>query len=115
MISGLNKNPIFEFTKDYLPRVAVRAAELYKAGLAPRLMFSGGRGNFTQDWDETEAEKFAAVAVKEGVPESAILLENKSSNTGENIMFSYNMLQELQIVPKSVLLVQKPFMERRYK
>jgi len=87
--------------------------ELYKAGLSPRLMFSGGRGNFTRDWDETEADKFAAKAVEMGVPESDILVENESSNTGENIKFSYLILEERNIVPDNVILVQKPFMERR--
>ena len=87
--------------------------ELYKAGLAPRLMFSGGRGNFTRDWDETEADKFAAKAVEMGVPESDILVENESSNTGENIKFSHQILEQRNIVPDNVILVQKPFMERR--
>ena len=37
-------------------RVAKRAAELHAAGLAPLVVFSGARGNFTQDLEQTEAE-----------------------------------------------------------
>lgn len=95
-------------------RVAERAVDLFHSGLAPTLMFSGGRGNFTRNWEETEAQKFSARAIEMGVPEAAIIVENESTNTGENIKFSYKMLQDRKVVPKSVILVQKPFMERRY-
>src|SRR5687768_10104977 len=70
-------------------RVADRAAELYLEGWAPLVVFSGGLGNFTEGmWTESEADKFAAIAVRLGVPESSILIENKSSNTGQNIQFT---------------------------
>src|SRR5688572_25390351 len=95
-------------------RVAERAAELYLDGWAPLVLMSGGLGNFTQGmWTEKEADKFAAIAVKRGVPASAILVENKSSNTGENIQFSQQLLQAHNISPDSFIVVQKPYMERR--
>src|SRR5215213_9991235 len=69
-------------------RVADRGAELYLEGWAPVLIFSGGLGNVTKGiWTETEAEKFANIAMKRGVSEKAIIIENKSTNTGENILF----------------------------
>src|SRR4026209_778488 len=69
-------------------RVADRAAELYLEGWAPLVIMSGGLGNFTQDmWTETEADQFAAIAIKKGVPADAIFIENRSTNTGENILF----------------------------
>ena len=77
-------------------------------------MFSGGMGNFTRDWEETEADMFAGRAVELGVPETAILVESESSNAGEDIKFSYKILEERKIIPNTVTLVQKPFMERRY-
>src|SRR3954453_1934767 len=68
-------------------RVAERAAELYLEGWAPMIIFSGGLGNFTKEmWTETEADQFAAIAINMGVPQEAILVENKSTNTGENIL-----------------------------
>jgi uncharacterized SAM-binding protein YcdF (DUF218 family) len=95
-------------------RVADRAAELYLQGFAPLVVMSGGLGNFTQDmWTESEAEKFAAIAIRKGVPEEAILVENKSTNTGENIVYTQQLLQQKQLDPKNFIVVQKPYMERR--
>ena len=95
-------------------RVADRGAELYLQGFAPVLIFSGGLGNFTQGhWDEPEADKFAKIAVSHGVPEEAILIENKSTNTGENIRFTKELLKSKGLDPESFIVVQKPYMERR--
>ncbi|HTQ63212.1 MAG TPA: YdcF family protein [Puia sp.] len=95
-------------------RVADRAADLYNDGWAPLIIFSGGLGNLTQKiWKEPEADQFAKIAIKKGVPERAILIENKSTNTGENILFTRQILKEKNLNPQSFILVQKPYMERR--
>lgn len=95
-------------------RVAERGAQLFLNGFASILIFSGGLGNLTKGiWNEAEADKFACIAVKMGVPKEKILIENKSENTGENIRFSYEMLKRNGISPKKIILVQKPYMERR--
>jgi uncharacterized SAM-binding protein YcdF (DUF218 family) len=95
-------------------RVAERGAQLFVQGYAPLLIFSGGLGNLTRDlWDEPEAAKFARVARNRGVPEDAILIEDRSTNTGENVRFTKELLSEKGIDPESFLLVQKPYMERR--
>jgi len=95
-------------------RVPERAAELYLEGFAPLVIMSGGLGNFTQEiWTEKEADKFAAIAIERGVPEEAILIENNSTNTGENILFTQRILKEKGLDPQSFIVVQKPYMERR--
>ncbi len=95
-------------------RVAERAATLYLQGWAPLLVFSGGLGRLTQEiWSEAEADKFAAIALNKGVPREAILIENKSTNTGENILFTKKLFQEKNIDPQTFIVVQKPYMERR--
>jgi uncharacterized SAM-binding protein YcdF (DUF218 family) len=95
-------------------RVAEYGARLWLEGYGPLLLFSGGLGNFTrQMWNEPEAVKFARVARQMGVPESAILLEPRSTNTGENVAFSRELLAEHGLNPGKILLVQKPYMERR--
>lgn len=95
-------------------RVADRAAELYLEGWAPLLIFSGGLGNLTSDiWTVPEADQFAAIAIEKGVPENAILIENKSTNTGENILFTQQLLHEKGYNPQRFIVVQKPYMERR--
>jgi uncharacterized SAM-binding protein YcdF (DUF218 family) len=95
-------------------RVGERAAQLYLEGWAPLLVVSGGLGNLTQHiWDESEADQFAAIARRMGVPEEAILIENKSTNTGENIIFTEMLLRSRGYDPSSFIVVQKPYMERR--
>lgn len=95
-------------------RVAERAADIYLEGYAPLILFSGGLGNFTKKlWTASEAEKFACIALEKGVPDEDVLIENKSSNTGENILFSRKLLQEKGIPIHRFILVQKPYMERR--
>ena len=95
-------------------RVADRAAELYLEGWAPLVIMSGGLGNLTQDmWTVPEADQFAEIAIKRGVPADAILVENQSTNTGENIMFTQRLLTKKGMEPHSFIVVQKPYMERR--
>ncbi len=48
-----------------------------------------------------------------GVPEERILIENRSSNTGENILFTRQLLAKKELDPQRFILVQKPYMERR--
>lgn len=95
-------------------RVADRGAELYLEGCAPILIFSGGLGNITKNmWRDPEADLMARIALDKGVPAEAIFIENKSTNTGENILFTRQLLEEKGLHPQSFLLVQKPYMERR--
>ncbi len=95
-------------------RVADRAADLYLEGLAPLVIMSGGLGNLTQDmWTVPEADQFAEIAIKRGVPADAILVENQSTNTGENILFTQRLLKKKGLDPHSFIVVQKPYMDRR--
>jgi uncharacterized SAM-binding protein YcdF (DUF218 family) len=95
-------------------RVAERGAQLFLEGWAPLLIFSGGRGAITEKlWDEPEAERFARIATNMNVPRDRILIEPNSTNTGENIRFTKQLLAEHGIDPQSFIVVQKPYMERR--
>lgn len=94
-------------------RVAGHAADLWKAGYAPRILFSGARGRMTGGWVETEATAMAKVALATGVPEECVLREDLATNTGENIRFSRELLQSRKIPHGSAIVVQKPYMERR--
>jgi uncharacterized SAM-binding protein YcdF (DUF218 family) len=94
--------------------VAERGAQLLLEGWAPLLIFSGGLGSITRHlWQEPEADQFARVAAGMGVPAARILIENQSTNTGENILFTRRLLAERQLDPQTFILVQKPYMERR--
>ena len=98
----------------YDEQIPIRAAELYHAGLAPVVVFSGGLGRNTDRlWQTAEAERFAAIALDAGVPEHAIVLETRSKNSAENYLFTKALLAERGIPAKRVLTVHKPYMERR--
>ncbi|MGB0993852.1 MAG: YdcF family protein [Akkermansiaceae bacterium] len=95
-------------------RVADRAAELWQEGLAPLIVMSGGLGNFTEGvFQKPEADLFAERAIALGVPESCILIENQSTNTGENVTLTKKLLEGKNISVSSVIAIQKPYMERR--
>lgn len=95
-------------------RVAEYAARLVLEGWAPLLVCSGGLGRLTENvWTEPEARKFAWVAENAGVSSNRILIEEKSSNTAENLKFSHTLLNEHKIKAGSAILVHKPYMERR--
>jgi uncharacterized SAM-binding protein YcdF (DUF218 family) len=94
--------------------VAARGAELYLEGWAPLLIFAGGLGAITRRlWREPEADQFARIAVGMGVPADRMLVENRSTNTGENILFTKRLLADKGLDPQTFIVVQKPYMERR--
>lgn len=94
--------------------VARRGAELLLAEWAPLLIFAGGSGAITgRLFDRPEAERFAEIAIRMGVPAERILVETESTNTGENVLFTKRLLEARGIDPATFILVQKPYMERR--
>ena len=95
-------------------RVAEYAARLVLEGWAPLLICSGGSGRLTNGiWKDSEASRFAAAAVKAGLSADKILLEDRSTNTCENLTFSRALCEEMGIPAQYILLVHKPYMERR--
>ena len=94
--------------------VAAEAARLYHAGLIPVLVFSGASTPTTYGaFPRGEAVHYREHAVSLGVPDSAILVEPTASNTGQNIECSRALLQQAGITTGPVLLISKPYMERR--
>lgn len=95
-------------------RVAEYAADLFLQGLSPYTIFSGGLGSLTASiFKKPEAEIFADIAIARGVPQDKIIIENKSTNTGENVQFTREILKQRGLDFNSFILVQKPYMERR--
>ena len=91
-----------------------RCAELFHRGFAPYVCFSGGLGRNTSGiWSKSEAERFAAIAMAEGVPENRIILENKSTNSAENLLFTPRVLAEAGVKAERIIAVHKPYMEKR--
>jgi uncharacterized SAM-binding protein YcdF (DUF218 family) len=95
-------------------RVAERCVDLYRDQWAPMIVFSGHLGNWTKRmWDRSEAEIFAEHAIARGVPASRIILEPKSTNIGENVRFTRDLLYAQGLAAKSIIMVSKPSTERR--
>lgn len=94
--------------------VASAAADLYRADLFPVLVFSGGNSPTTRArFPRGEAVHYREHALGLGVPDEAILVEPKAANTGQNITFSRELLAQAGVQVGSLLLVSKPYMERR--
>ncbi len=93
-------------------RVAERAANLFLQGYGNYLICAGGNGK-NSDFTKPEAEMFAELALKRGVPREKLILEPNSTNTGENVLFVKKLLKDMGLNLNSFILVQKPYMERR--
>lgn len=83
-----------------------QAISLYHAGVAPRLIISSGFV-FTL----REAEVMKAIAVDKGVPADAILLEERATDTFENVDFTNRILTQHNW--RRIALVSSPYHMRR--
>ena len=109
-----SKADVILATGSHDPRGADHAAALYLRGLAPLIVCTGGYGKMTEGmFPKPEAEIFAERCVLAGVPETAIITECRSSNTGENFTFTRERLASLGIVPKLRIATSKPYIARR--
>ncbi|MFL5562292.1 MAG: YdcF family protein [Gemmatimonadaceae bacterium] len=80
------------------------AIELWRAGLAPRMIVTGGRG----DGDTTsEAAVSRRYALRRGVPDSAIVLENMGRTTRESLQGVAAIMRGQS--KQDVILVSDPF------
>lgn len=68
-----------------------RGVTLYKAGLAPRMHFTGGKGRID---GPSAGERMAQMAIEMGVPIEAISFEELSQSTLQNALFSVPMLRD---------------------
>jgi uncharacterized SAM-binding protein YcdF (DUF218 family) len=83
-----------------------RAVDLFKSGYAPVMILSSG-----YVYSFKEAEVMRALAVDQGVPASAIVLERRAANTYQNVTFVDEILREHGW--RRVLLVSSPYHMRR--
>ncbi|MEU8512070.1 YdcF family protein [Kitasatospora sp. NPDC048722] len=94
--------------------VADATVDLYRRGMAPLIVFTGATSRTTQAlMPRGEAVHYRERALELGVPASAVLVEPRARNTGENIRYSRELLEQGGVDVSSVLLVSKPYEERR--
>jgi uncharacterized SAM-binding protein YcdF (DUF218 family)/glycosyltransferase involved in cell wall biosynthesis len=82
------------------------AVDAYRSGLSRHLIFSSG-----YLYSFPEAESMRALAIQEGVPPDAIALEQRATDTYQNVVFTRDILR--QHGWRSVLLVSSPYHMRR--
>ncbi len=66
---------------------------LYRAGKAPRLLLSGGVIPELTGSEQSEAQQLRLLALESGIPEGALLLEERSRNTHENALYAGEMMR----------------------
>jgi uncharacterized SAM-binding protein YcdF (DUF218 family) len=70
----------------------IYAARLWKAGIAPRILVSGGVVGVQGPAGVPESEMMTELLVVMGVPEEAILQESASQNTYQNALYTKSIL-----------------------
>ncbi|MFF2787600.1 YdcF family protein [Streptomyces sp. NPDC058049] len=94
--------------------VADTTVDLYRRGLAPLIVFTGATSQTTRArMPRGEAVHYRERALELGVPPEDVLVEPNARNTGENIRFVRALLEDAGRPIDSVLLVSKPYEERR--
>lgn len=94
--------------------VADSAVDFYRRGMVPLIVFTGATSPTTEErMPRGEAVHYRERAIALGVPAAAVLVEPQARNTGENIRFSRALLAEADVDVSSVLLISKPYEERR--
>lgn len=84
------------------------AIELYRAGKVRKIIFTGGQGNR----DElTEAASARQYAIKNGITEKDILIEERSHTTYENVIHAKQVADASGL--KKVLIVSDPMHMKR--
>lgn len=93
---------------------AKKAAELFLLNYAPLIVFTGGFGRLTpKEWKISEAKTFFNIATSMDVPSEKIILEEKSTTTWENIEFTRELLNKRGIIPKKMIVIVSPYLQRR--
>lgn len=96
------------------PGVAVIATRLFHEGLFPWIVFTGANAPTTVErFPRGEAVHYREYAVEQGVPAESILVEPRATNTAENLEFSRALLAERRITVRSVLIMSRPYQQRR--
>lgn len=90
----------------------MHTVQLYKLGIIEKILVSGGSGRII-DIKEREADRFKEVMVMMGVPDSVIILENRTRNTYESAQEVKEILDGLHYSANDCVLITSAFHMRR--
>lgn len=88
--SPSSQRPLSEFT-DAGDRLLM-GLRLYRANRAPQILLTGGNIEFLGRGVLPEAQAAKTLLIEWGVPEQAILIEDRSQNTHENAQFTQQLM-----------------------
>ncbi|MFC8797151.1 YdcF family protein [Promicromonospora sp. NPDC057138] len=94
--------------------VAEHAADLFREGRFPLLVFTGANAPTTVErFPRGEAVQFAERAQELGVPRQVIIVEPTATNTSENFTFTRDLLAAQDVKASSATIVSRPYQQRR--
>lgn len=127
---GIEKVDILILLGNSIPYTIKCAAEAYENNLCDKILINGGIGhsteilrqqirkderfNFITVDNRAEADIFFDIMTQiYKVPEHKIIVENESTNCGDNALKAVKLLSELKISYSSLILIQDPTMQLR--
>jgi len=127
---SLNKVKVLVLLGNSISYTIKCAVEAYNNGICEKILICGGIGHSTEILrnniklhdiykdillnEQSEADIFKEIINKYyNVPEDKIIIENKSTNCGDNAKKAIELLDSLNIDYSSVILVQDPTMQLR--
>jgi uncharacterized SAM-binding protein YcdF (DUF218 family) len=127
---GIKKVDVLVLLGNSIPYTINCAAEAYRNNLCDKILINGGIGHSTSILREyikkdkrlsfidvenrTEADMFFDIITRiYDIPSDAIIIENQSTNCGDNALKAITLLNELDISYESLMLIQDPTMQLR--
>lgn len=88
--------------------------ELYKKSYALEIIVTGDNGTFgNPEWNKPSANIYFDFLIEKGVPRENLVIQNKSTNTLEDVLLALPIINEKQIKIDKVILVSRPVHQRR--
>lgn len=103
---------IFIFGTRHTEKIVAKVKSLYSKGLTNYVLVTGGINKIT---GENEAECLAKALTRAKIPKSKILIENKSTNSLENVLYAKEILIKNKLLHqiKSITVISKNYHIRR--
>ncbi len=89
----------------------MQALELWKKGVAPKIIFTGGSGSILHA-DHLESDRIKKYLHDAGIPDSVMIYENQSRNTHENATMTKPLLQKINPTGHYLLITSGFHMRR---
>lgn len=96
-------------------KIPEQCGRLYLNKYSPQIVFTGGFGSGSADFKIPEGQFFTQhlKQLHLNVPASAILIEDQSTNTSENIHFTYNQFLVHHPHLETIIIVANAYRQRR--